>query len=60
MLTCFAEVRPKVAEYVDASRDYRASTYELPEDLRRRIAQQWGEYIRRYGYEEQAVGCGHA
>ena len=46
----FAQVLPKLKQYVANTADYKTNRYELPPELRDTITQRWGHVIRRYGY----------
>jgi omega-hydroxy-beta-dihydromenaquinone-9 sulfotransferase len=46
----FAQVLPKLKQYVANTADYKTNRYELPPELRDMITQRWGHVIRRYGY----------
>jgi omega-hydroxy-beta-dihydromenaquinone-9 sulfotransferase len=46
----FATAEPAIDAYLEQTRDYRASQYDIAPDLRAQIATRWGAYVRRYGY----------
>ena len=46
----FDVVEPAIDAYLDQTRDYRTSRYEISADLRTQIESRWGPYVRRYGY----------
>ena len=47
----FAAARPPINEYLDGMRNYETNHYELTAEQRERIRREWGDIIRRYGYE---------
>jgi hypothetical protein len=51
----FATARDDIAGYLDSIRGYRTNHYELPAQLRERIADVWRDYIERYGYRDIGV-----
>jgi omega-hydroxy-beta-dihydromenaquinone-9 sulfotransferase len=46
----FAEVLPKLKQYLANTADYKTNRYELPPELCDMITQRWGHVIRRYCY----------
>ena len=50
----FAQVLPKLKQYVANTADYKTNRYELPPKLRDTITQRWGHVIRRYGYAQDS------
>lgn len=46
----FASAAPAVEAYLEETRDYRTSRYEVSADLRKQIESRWGPFVRRYGY----------
>jgi hypothetical protein len=46
----FAVAEPAIDAYLEETRDYRTSKYEVAPELRRQIEARWGPYVRRYGY----------
>jgi omega-hydroxy-beta-dihydromenaquinone-9 sulfotransferase len=51
-LTGFVELRPRLEAYVASIAGYRKNHYdELPEPLRRRIANDWGRSFDEWGYK---------
>jgi LPS sulfotransferase NodH len=47
----FESLRPKIAEYAAAQKDYKTNVHELDEPLKAEIRRRWAGYLRRYGYE---------
>lgn len=47
----FAPAEPGVEAYLAEERDYKTNRYQLPDDVRDRVMQRWGDYARRWGYE---------
>ena len=52
----FEPVRPRIAEYVARTEGYRTNRYEITDDMRRQIAQRWGPFLVKYGYDFPAAG----
>jgi omega-hydroxy-beta-dihydromenaquinone-9 sulfotransferase len=51
-LSGFAEVRPRLEGYLGTIAGYRKNRHdELPDELRRRIAREWGRSFDRWDYE---------
>lgn len=51
-LPAFAEVQPKVEEYVASLADYKKNKHvDLPAELRQRIQEEWGRTFDEWGYE---------
>lgn len=50
-LGSFADAEPGVTEYLAGEKDYKTNRFELPDDVRERIAERWGSYAERWGYE---------
>jgi hypothetical protein len=51
-LSGFEDLRPRLEGYLGTVADYRKNRHEeLPEPLRRRIAQEWGRSFDEWGYE---------
>jgi hypothetical protein len=46
----FAQIEPALRAYVARQASYQTNRYELPDPLRREIAQRWEPYFRKYGY----------
>ncbi|MEN0112137.1 MAG: sulfotransferase, partial [Planctomycetota bacterium] len=46
----FAAAEPGVSRYLAAERDYRTNRFEVPDDVRGRVAERWGAYAERWGY----------
>jgi len=46
----FAQVLPKLKQYMANTADYKTNRYELSPKLHDTITQRWGHVIRRYGY----------
>ena len=46
----FQQVKGKVQQYMDDRRGYQTDKYELPSEVKERIARRWGPYVQRYGY----------
>jgi hypothetical protein len=46
----FDSARPRMQAYLDAQKEHRVSTYEMPADLKRKITERLAPYIERYGY----------
>ena len=49
-LSGFAEARPQLEAYARRSSNYETNTYEQSAELKRRIAEEWGEIIAAQGY----------
>ena len=49
----FETVRPQIEKYVERKRDYRPNRHGLDAETKAEIADKWGDYIRRYGYEQE-------
>jgi hypothetical protein len=47
----FGDAREPIATYLDGMRNYETNHYELTADQRERVHRDWGNVIRRYGYE---------
>ncbi len=47
----FADVKPRLEQYLAGLRDYKANQYELSESIRRTISEKWGPIFRPWGYE---------
>jgi len=50
-LGAFAPARESINSYLDGMRNYETNRYELTAAERERIGREWGDVIRRYGYE---------
>jgi hypothetical protein len=50
----FELLRPKLAAYFADRQDYKTGTYQHEEQLRQRIDDRWGPYMRKYGYCQPA------
>jgi len=50
-LVGFERARPKLVEFAAKSKTFRTNKHDLPDDLRRRIAERWRWYCERYGYD---------
>ncbi|HZT82497.1 MAG TPA: sulfotransferase [Gemmataceae bacterium] len=48
----FDRVLPRLEAYLAGQKGYRTNRYEMTPELRAKIAQRWGDVIRRYGYGE--------
>jgi hypothetical protein len=46
----FDVAEPAIDAYLDQTRDYRTSRYEISADLKKQIETRWGPYVRRFGY----------
>ena len=46
----FDAAEPQVDAYLAEQRGYRTNRYEVPDDIRRIVADRWGAYAQRYGY----------
>ncbi len=46
----FETMLPKLEAYLRDTKDYRTSSYEIPDELRSQIDRRWGPYMRRHGY----------
>lgn len=46
----FTDAERGVDEYLSAERDYKTNRFELPDDVRERVAERWSGYAERYGY----------
>jgi hypothetical protein len=47
----FESARPKLEEFAAKSKGYRTNRHEMPDELRRKIADRWRGYCERYGYD---------
>jgi LPS sulfotransferase NodH len=52
-LEAFEQVRPALEAYVANTSDYRPNRYPPDPETKRMIAAHWGEFLARYGYEDQ-------
>jgi omega-hydroxy-beta-dihydromenaquinone-9 sulfotransferase len=50
----FAQMRPKLEEYVARTAGYETNRYELSTERRAEIGRRWGKVIERYGYAATA------
>lgn len=50
-LSNFERLRPKIAEYAAAQKDYKTNVHDLDEPLKAEIRRRWAGYFERYGYE---------
>lgn len=48
----FDAVRPALEAFVASQAEYRTNRFQISPELRARIDQHWGDFIRRYGYAE--------
>lgn len=48
----FAAVEPQLADYASSKRDYKTNRHRIEETTRAKIAERWGDYFERYGYEK--------
>jgi omega-hydroxy-beta-dihydromenaquinone-9 sulfotransferase len=46
----FEHVRPRLAAFLDAKRDYQTNRFEPPEDVRAMVMERWRDFSQRYGY----------
>jgi hypothetical protein len=46
----FSVAEPAIDAYLEETRDYRTSRYEVSPDLREAIESRWGPYVHRFGY----------
>lgn len=51
----FETALPKLEAYFKDKAGYRASTYEIPQELRGDIDRRWGKYMHKYGYCQSAA-----
>ncbi|CAN0347164.1 unnamed protein product [Ectocarpus sp. 4 AP-2014] len=47
----FTPAEPAVDEYLAEEKDYKTNRFELPEEVRAKIADRWGRYAERWGYQ---------
>jgi len=47
----FSAVEPQLADYANSKRDYKTNRHRMEETTRAKIAERWGNYFERYGYE---------
>ncbi len=47
----FADVRSEIERYQAAHVNYQTNRFELPEEVRKRVASRWRNFIERHGYE---------
>lgn len=47
----FDNARPKLEDFVVKLKHFRTNKHDLPEELRKRIAERWRGYCERYGYD---------
>jgi hypothetical protein len=52
-LGSFESVRPHLQQYVSTLAGYETNKYHLSEEMRAEITRQWGDVIRKYGYERE-------
>ncbi len=50
----FEAARPGLEPFVSQQREYKTNRYEIAPELRREIAERWGDYFDRYGYPREA------
>jgi len=50
----FAEFQPRLEAHLAKQAGYQRNRYDLPPALRDEITRRWGEFVRRYGYAEEA------
>ena len=50
----FDTAQPKLEEYFQDRQDYRTGSYQIPDELRAKINERWGPYMRRHGYCQDA------
>jgi hypothetical protein len=50
----FDTVRPKLEAYFADRQDYKIGSYQISDDLRAKIDQRWGPFMRRHGYCQPA------
>lgn len=46
----FANAEPGVDAYLAEEKGYKTNRFELPEEVKQRIAERWGGYAERWGY----------
>lgn len=51
----FADVKPRLEEYLGGLRDYTPNEYELSPSIRRTISEKWGPIFRPWGYDVAEV-----
>jgi LPS sulfotransferase NodH len=49
----FARAEPGIDQYLAGQGEYRPNAFDLPQELRARIAARWAGYIERFGYERE-------
>ena len=54
----YEEVRPRLEQYLANVRDYKTNKHELDPELRRKIEDRWGPYMRKYGYCQEPAANG--
>ncbi|QDT69779.1 Sulfotransferase domain protein [Planctomycetes bacterium MalM25] len=47
----FANAEPGVDAYLAEEKGYKTNRFELPEEVKTKIAERWGGYAERWGYE---------
>lgn len=50
-LSGFDRARPKLEAFAAKSKSFRTNKHDLPDDLKRQIAERWRGYCERYGYD---------
>lgn len=46
----FAPARAGILEYLEGTKEFQGNKHEVPEEMRRKISEGCGEYMKRYGY----------
>lgn len=46
----FSDMKPKLEDYLEQTKGYQTNTFDISDDLERKIASMWSGYIDRYGY----------
>lgn len=49
----FEAARPNFQAYLDAQSDYQPNRHQMDPELKAEIKSRWGEFITRYGYEDE-------
>jgi hypothetical protein len=50
----FESVRERIEEYVAIKKDYKVNRHQLDPETRSKVNDRWGDYQRRYGYDDEA------
>jgi hypothetical protein len=51
-LSDFEHVRPRLAAFLEAKRDYQTNRFEPPDDVRAMVMERWRDFSKRYGYAD--------